>query len=422
MRRPRDPIDELVGAALQFEGEATPTLQRFVDWFDRGEVEITRDAAAPSDAVRVMTVHGSKGLQAPLVILADAAADPDLSPPSSVSLAVEESIGVPIFRLKKEEAFGPIADAVAGMKDAGRQEHWRLLYVAATRAEERLVITGALGPRAKGVPPETSWYTALDRALDGMGAEKIDDPLWSWRRDYAGDGIPHAAAPHTIRAVAPPIAAPAWLRAPAPAEARPPRPLAPSAIGQDRVADPPPDAAMRAAAWRGELLHALFERLPRIAPEQRADAADRWLASGGGVEDAAARKALAGDACAILANPRFAAIFCPDALAEAPLAAVVEGEVIAGTVDRLLVELDRVLVVDFKTGRRVPADIDQVPDHHLDQMSAYAAALAAIFPDRRIEAALLYTSGPVLIPLAAELLASRKPGYAAREQSLAAGR
>src|SRR6185369_3723739 len=133
--------------------------QRFLDWFDRGEVEITRDPSAPLDAVRVMTVHGSKGLQAPLVILADATSDPDASPIGTIDWAMRpDGRKVPIFRPRKRELGGSIADAAAAAAAREREEHWRLLYVALTRAEERLVIGGALGPRAKGVPPEASWY------------------------------------------------------------------------------------------------------------------------------------------------------------------------------------------------------------------------------------------------------------------------
>jgi ATP-dependent helicase/nuclease subunit A len=176
------------------------------------------------------------------------------------------------------------------------------------------------------------------------------------------------------------------------------------------VADPPPSPALLDAARRGRLLHALFERLPAVAPEKRAAAADRWLLQSAGVEDEAVRAAIVESACAIIADPAHAAIFGADALAEAPIAAVVGGDVVAGTVDRLLVTDRRILVVDFKTGRRVPADAEAAPEHHLRQMAAYVAALEVIFPGRLIEAALLYTSGPKLIPLPALLIGKHKPG------------
>jgi ATP-dependent helicase/nuclease subunit A len=125
------------------------------------------------------------------------------------------------------------------------------------------------------------------------------------------------------------------------------------------------------------------------------------------------------DVCSIIADPAHEEIFASDGLAEAPIAAVLDdGTVVAGTVDRLIVRPDRVLFVDFKTARRAPADLARIPDHHLRQMAAYAAALARIFPDRPVEAALLYTSGPILLPLPHALLEAHKPGLGGAEQML----
>ena len=131
-----------------------------------------------------------------------------------------------------------------------------------------------------------------------------------------------------------------------------------------------------------------------------------------GIADSAVRAELAGLACGVIDDPRFASVFAPDALAEVPLAAVVEGRVIAGKVDRLHVAGDRVSVVDFKTNRRAPASLAGVPESHLKQMAAYAAALAEVFPGKAIEMALLYTAGPSLLPLDAATLARFKPRFA----------
>ena len=193
---------------------------------------------------------------------------------------------------------------------------------------------------------------------------------------------------------------PEWLRRPAPPEVRPPRPLAPSAIADDLLASPPPTPAIAEAARRGTLLHLLFERLPGVEPERRREAALAWLEHSAGLADVELRQAIADSACALISDLAYSELFGPAALAEAPIAATLEdGRVIAGTVDRLLVEPDRVRVIDFKTGSRVPANQAEVPRQHLAQMAAYAAALRVIFPGRMVEAALLYTAGPRLVPL-----------------------
>jgi ATP-dependent helicase/nuclease subunit A len=157
----------------------------------------------------------------------------------------------------------------------------------------------------------------------------------------------------------------------------------------------------------------LFERLPGVPDAERALRADRWLRDSAGVADDAERGRLVQDACAIIGDPAHADLFGPDALAEAPIAAVTpDGTVIAGTADRLLVTPERVRVVDFKTGRTVPQTVAQVATAHLRQMAAYVAALEIVFPDRPIEAALLFTAGPRLLVLPPDLLVRHRPGVA----------
>jgi ATP-dependent helicase/nuclease subunit A len=406
----RDPIEELLSAALEFESSSAPSLQRFLDWFARGEVEIVRDPSAPLDAVRVMTVHGSKGLQSPVVILADACADPDRKGGFGGNFAdilLPDGLRIPIFRPRRDELAESVAEQLAAIDRSEREEHWRLLYVALTRAEERLYIGGALGPADRKGPPASSWWTALDSSLAGLGAEWVDDPHWGRSRRF---GDPETFTKASARLVSRDPALPGWLARPAPVEARPPRPLAPSALGDDDVADPPPSPALRAAAQRGRLLHQLFERLPDVPADQRAARADRWLLRSAGVEDEALRRALVEDSCRLIGDPAHAALFAPGALAEAPIAAVVgEGIVVSGTVDRLRVGPDRILVADFKTGRHAPASIDEIPAPHLRQMAAYVEALKVVFPGRAVEAKLLYTAAPVLFNLPPALLDRHKP-------------
>ncbi|WP_174285407.1 double-strand break repair helicase AddA [Sphingomonas bacterium] len=415
----RDPIEELLAAALDFEVATTPSLQRFLDWFDRGDVDIVRDPSQPLDAVRVMTAHGAKGLQAPLVILADATVDPAKSPRSVLRWTPDGmDAPIPVFRPRASERGGPLDDAMTAAEARDLAEHWRLFYVASTRAEERLVIAGSLGPRAGGLPPVSSWYAAADRALTALGVTGEGERVFVGRTPQPPVRIDDR------RATAPDARAmlPEWVRRAPPADPRPSRPLTPSSLGEDATSDPPPTVAMQAAAERGRLVHALFERLPPVAPDARRAAADRWLQEAGGVADRGTRAAIVDGVLSVIEDARFAAMFAPDALAEVPIAATLpDGTVVSGTVDRLLVAPDLVHVVDFKTGRRVPAGLADVPEFHVRQMAAYVAALEVIFPGRRVEATLVYTAGPMPIPLPPDLLAANKPALRATEQSLADG-
>ncbi|WP_150291324.1 double-strand break repair helicase AddA [Sphingobium estronivorans] len=409
-----DPIEELLNAALAFESDDHPSLQRFIDWFDRGEVEIVRDAAAQGDSLRLLTVHGAKGLQAPIVILADACLDPDAGNRAD-SL---EWNGLPIVAPRKAEKQGPIGEVAEAASAVERAEHWRLLYVALTRAEERLVVAGSLGPRAKGEVKPESWYAAVEGALISLDAEWEADPLWGARRSWRGretllpkDADPVVAEDRAVHAE------PHWLRQPAPAESRPPRPLAPSAAVEDDVPYPPPTPAMRDAAERGRLLHRLFERLADVPADSRRVRADSWLEQQG-LGDPARRHDVIDQALRVIEDPQFSALFGPDALGEAPIAAVVGEAVIAGTVDRLRISNDLVQLVDFKTGRVSPLSVAEVPLAHVRQMAAYSAALQVIFPDRRVEASLLYTAAARLITLPPALLARHKPGFSDAQENL----
>jgi ATP-dependent helicase/nuclease subunit A len=274
------------------------------------------------------------------------------------------------------------------------QEHWRLAYVGLTRAAERLVIAGVKPKRSIA---SGSWHSTTARVMEALGANIEEEGEWGGRLVWEGDKKA-AGTPRAAKASLGPITLPQWIRDPAPVEARPPRPLAPSQIAEDKDAALPPTPEMRAAARRGTLLHSLFERLPTVEQQTRKSLALAWLEASGVPEGD--REEIAEAACSVIGDPQFADVFSSQSLAEAPIAATLsDGRVVAGTVDRICIGEDLVKVVDFKTGSRVPADAASLPAGHRAQMEAYAEALSVIFPGRRVEAALLYTSGPKLIVL-----------------------
>ncbi|MXO68424.1 double-strand break repair helicase AddA [Altererythrobacter marinus] len=415
-REANDPIDELLNAAHAYSAGSAASLQGFIRWFDAGEGELKREAGEGGSQVRVMTAHGSKGLQAPIVILADATG----APPGGGALSLAENLPgaeeprqVPIPALAREQRLGPVAAAHDAALAEEMREHWRLLYVAMTRAEEALFIGGSLGPRDKGEPHPDSWYARLAPLFEGEG---LADDLWGARWEIGAPAPPlRPEEPVTESA---PADLPGWARRPVGPEPRPPRPLAPSAAGEDSAADPPlPPDRLREAALRGTLIHKLLERLPEVADDRREALGRAWLEKQGAALDAGARDEILAAALAVMADPAFAHVFGAQSLAEVPLAAIVEGQVVAGTVDRLLVEPERVTVVDFKTARRPPASLDQVPRATVRQMAAYVAALGRIYPGRAIEAAVLYTQTPQLIAIPADMLAAQKAALSVAQES-----
>ncbi len=411
-----DPIDELLNAASAYAASNTASLQGFIRWFDAGDGELKREAGASKGQVRVMTVHGSKGLQSPIVILADATGNPDTSPMRSLSLHEELPGGggrtIPVPGLRSGEKVGRITEAEAAAKAAERQEHWRLLYVAMTRAEEALFIGGALGKKETEPAPD-SWYARLAPLF---GGEPEEDEIWGTAQRHGPKPVPIVGKASVSELE--PMPLPAWALTPIGPEPRPPRPLAPSSAGDERGADPPlPPEAAAAAARRGVLIHRLLERLPDVVAHQREHRARAWLARQARDLEAGVRDELLAAVLAVIDHADFADLFGPAALAEVPITATVDGQVVAGIVDRLLVASDQVTVVDFKTARRPPASLAQMPVPTLRQMGAYAAALGEIYPGRRIRAGVLYTHVPQLIEIPANVLAEHKPALSTAQES-----
>lgn len=407
-REANDPIDELLNAAMGFAAGNTPSLHGFLRWFAGGEGEVKREAEGVGNLVRVMTVHGSKGLQAPIVILADATGNPDTSRTRGLTLPDHAPGGdgarrIPLPPLARQHKVGPVAASEEAERKAEREEHWRLLYVAMTRAEEALFIGGALGKREQEPAPD-SWYARLRPLMDDEGEV---DAIWGrrWQRGEGAqlsDVLVQARKADGSDDVA---ALPEWMDRPAGPEPRPPRPLAPSAAGTDRAPDPPlPADALKNAARRGVLIHALLERLPAAPVAEREALGAAWLGRQAMDLDPAEQGEVLAAALGVVSHPEWADLFGPQALAEVPLAATVGGQVIAGTADRLLIEPDCVTVVDFKTTRRPPRSLAEVPAATTRQMAAYAAALRVIYPGRTVRAAVLYTHAPAMIEIPADAL------------------
>lgn len=401
-----DPIDELLNAAAAYSASHVPSLNGFIHWFDAGEGELKRDADGGGNQVRVLTVHAAKGLQAPIVILADATGDPNRPPVTAEELPGNPALGqppLPLPPLSRGLRTAAIQTEDEREKAANLAEHWRLLYVAMTRAEEALFIGGALASREK-TPHKDSWYARLAPLFPDVPEH---DPIWGGRQDWGSPAEPIPKVPQDDREAR--LELPEWAFSPVGPEPRPPRPLAPSAAGEDQASDPPlPAEAAAQAARRGVLMHKLFERLPDLPADVRPGQGYAWLAHVAGDLDETERKDMLARVMAVISHPDWAELFGPSALAEVPLAATVGGQVIAGTADRLLVEADRVLVADFKTARRPPTSLEQVPPATVRQMAAYAAALELIFPGKVVEAAVLYTQTPQLIHIPAEVLAANK--------------
>jgi ATP-dependent helicase/nuclease subunit A len=406
-----DPLDELLALALAYERSHIPSLQGFLHWLETGAVEIKSDLDQRGrDEVRVMTVHGAKGLQAPIVFLPDT-----LQMPAEPLRLLWTADGLPLWSARKD-LDAPAARAARQAAVQRRDEEYRrLLYVAMTRAEDRLYICGW---RTRRPAPAGNWY---DLAAAGLAAHaetvELDFAPLIGADGWAGGGLrldqPQtvAARPDARASGRPAEVAelPAWARSPPPPEPAPPRPLAPSRpVFAEPAARSPLGllAATRDGAGfkRGLIVHRLLQILPELGPERRRAAAERFLARPVHRLEAAEQSAIADEILAILDEPRLAALFGPNSQAEVPIVGLVGDYAISGQIDRLVVGADEILIVDYKTLRPMPASDAAVPPAYLSQLSAYRAAIAQIYPGRRVECALLWTDGPHLMPISPALL------------------
>jgi len=382
----RDPLEELLQRAARPSNHVAPTLQRFLYEIESDAGQIKRELEAETGAIRVMTVHGSKGLEAPVVILPDTTGDVGDAPDNGLLFDEEDGPFVS-FSAKGDDE--PCAAARAAHKERALGEHWRLLYVAMTRARDRLIVCG---PKWKGAEaPNVSWRAAVEEALDRLGAEEIETPFGNGKR--FGKVLHADAAADFVRER---VTLPAWARAPAPGAQRI-EIAAPSRLHRVDPALFSPRGDGQKRFRRGLLIHGLLERLPDVAPAQRAKAARAWLERQG--VDEALVEAYTREALAVIEDPRFAAVFGPKSRAEAPIIGEAAGRSVRGVLDRLVVDDARVIILDFKTDRPSPTDVAKTPDAYVLQLALYREVLRKIFPAKPVTCALLWTETPHLMEL-----------------------
>ncbi|MFN4129447.1 MAG: 3'-5' exonuclease, partial [Paracoccaceae bacterium] len=337
--------------------------------------------------IRVMTVHGSKGLEAPIVILPDTA---DRNPRDHAEV-IKLADGLPVWKTPEKESPLDVATALGLRKTKVAEENLRLLYVALTRARSWLIVAGAGEAKVtngkESKPREKwAWYRQVEAGLQALGA--LPDAAGRLRHAY-GLWPANATGPQMA---AVPVTLPDWIARPAPEVLRDLGPLSPSDLGGSKAL-PGEGDAVEVAKSRGTILHRLLEHLPANDPTL-------WPAIARTVTPEGFDPAqLLAEAAGVLALPDLSGLFAPDTLAEVGVTATLDGRLIEGIIDRIVLTDSRVLAVDFKSNRVIPDTADQVPDGILRQMGAYAHALGQIYPDRRIETAILWTAAPKLMYL-----------------------
>jgi len=391
-----DGIDALLAEALRYEQASVPSLTGFLVWMQNGDTEVKRRLDSEGRAIRVMTVHGAKGLEAPVVILPDTAKWAD----RTRGQIARSDDGAAMWRVRSEESPALLRTVTEAQRRKEREERMRLLYVAMTRAESWLIVCAA-GDTGTG---EDSWHSLIDAAMDKAGAARMaaeagEGELIAGKR-HAFGYWPEPLAGRAERAAAPRQGLPGWVGQQAPVPERPLPPLTPTGLGGPKALAGPAGQGEDVALSRGTALHLLLEHLPLVAPADRRVAARTILATD--PMNPVETDTVIAEAERVLDAPHLAHLFAGGSLGEVELAAPLPdwgGRLMQGAIDRLIVTPDRVLAVDFKSNLVVPTRAEDVPQGILLQLAAYAAMLREIYPDRTIELAIVWTATATLMPI-----------------------
>ncbi|WP_109259230.1 UvrD-helicase domain-containing protein [Hyphobacterium indicum] len=399
----RDPVEEFLARAIAFEQQNTASLRGFIAELKAGEGQIKREMDKGRGEVRVMTVHGAKGLEAPIVILPDTTQKPQSRADRSLYFTPEYGIVWGPGGSVRPEIIERLREADTASADG---ESARLLYVALTRASDRLLVCGWKRYAAPGRVDPRSWYERLETLWDGEGWTGFDSPV----TDEEGNAltgkrsgtVPDKLGKSVTSSIS--LSLPDWALRPAPEESRKARMVAPSHLAdglESPVLSPLADDGGRRFR-RGSLIHKLLETLPDLDAGRREESARAYLAAQSDLDEGQ-RDQIAAETLAVLSHPEFAPLFGPDSLAEVSLTGsapgLPDGIILNGQVDRLVVTDHEILIVDYKTNRPPPAEAKDVPRLYLAQMAAYQALLQAIHPDKAVRCLLLWTDGPRLMEL-----------------------
>ncbi|MFY0646248.1 double-strand break repair helicase AddA [Sulfitobacter geojensis] len=383
-----DGINAMLTQALAYERNDIPSLTGFIEWMQTDDLEIKRQIDSASNQIRVMTVHGSKGLEAPIVILPDTGRRDIV-----IKDEIVEIDETPVWKPAAGDLPEAIRATLDGMKDAQYAERLRLLYVAMTRAEKWLMIAAA-GDLSKD---KTDWYQIAEDAMDHVNGVEVGSS--GIRRFEEGDWNCLEIVAQETKTVDTPILETIFEQA-LPIFSHEKTVFSPSDLGGKKaLAGALGEESEQAMAY-GTLVHGLLETLPGLSEPAFSNAA-RHLTQGVAPEDAA--QAIA-EVKSVLDAPSLAPVFASGTLTEVPVTADVAGTRLHGIIDRLVIEGDRALLIDYKTNRTVPDTPASCPDGILRQMGAYAAMLAQIYPDKQIETAVLWTANATLMPLPHDLV------------------
>ncbi|MFN7039187.1 MAG: double-strand break repair helicase AddA [Alphaproteobacteria bacterium] len=399
-----DPLDEFLDLALKYEINYASSLQGFLDWLNATKIEIKRDLDQGKDQIRIMTIHGAKGLQAPIVFLPDTT----FKVTNQDNLLLCEKTQF-LFWPGKTTNYNSIAKELKKINLLKEEnESNRLLYVALTRAEDEMIICGY---KNKNALSENCWYSFVKKAMKEIAEEKdfhVKEEFVQYlskdkllQLEYAQEREIKLQEPNSnlfdqINSI------PDYALQPAPQENN--FLISPSKLTNIITSKTLPESLSN-KCLRGSIIHKLLEYLPLIKTTQFESAAKDFLLKHSSEFNTSEIEKIIATCGHLLRDEEFKKIYSNNSKAEVPITGVIKDKyLVSGQIDRLVIDDEKVLIVDYKTTNNVPNSPENTPQNYLKQMAAYRYLLKEIYPKKQVNCALIWTSIPYMMNLPNELL------------------
>ena len=388
-----DALDEFINLTLRFEEEHIPDLQTFISWISADDIEVKRELEqSEDDAVRIMTVHGSKGLQAPIVFLPDTVRVANVKRGAGLLLDKNDMAYYPLSAGGYDDTCNTLHEQ---NKAKAFDEYRRLLYVALTRAEDCLYICGYKGAKDAD---SRSWYTLCRTALEQIGMPAEDGAL-AYSCQQSGEADKEEKKQKFNMENTPQAD---WLWLPAAVETPLSRPYTPS-HPEDEDADLPavsPLADNGKYYRRGLLMHRLLQFLPPQADIAAKDnLIETFLQKNAADMPPEFCRRIKKEILRLFADNRFKFIFGAGSQAEVPVMGEVDGRIISAQIDRLIITEDKIMIVDFKTNCPPAEEIKDVPPVYKKQLAVYKQLIEKIYPGLPVETFILWTNSANLMQI-----------------------
>lgn len=387
-----DALDEFMSLCLSYEQTHIPTLQGFLYWLKNTKIELKREQEH-KNAVRIMTVHGSKGLQSSIVFLAD-------TKYKSIKTdnILEDEEGLLFWSPKADFSSEYYKKQKERAKSLKEEEQNRLLYVALTRAQDRLYITGWDN---KTTAKENNWYDLISKGLQDIAQKEEKSGILRIfeKQQIAIKKEEQEELNIEIKTV------PNWIDKPAAKEIPPFKPLAPSRIeDEDIIANSPLKADENYKYIKGRIIHKILEILPLVSKEKREENLKKYIQNQAKELSKTEQEKILKQILKIINKEEFANFFGSNSSGEVAVSGIIGNKIISGKIDRLIVLPDKVIIIDFKSNKQIPQSIEEIPKSYLKQLAAYKASIEDIFKDKKVECGLLWTDTGEFMPISNEIL------------------